>query len=62
MEGVSDQSDEEMEKNENGDEESSEEVFTGGHGFMNFSDDPLSLTWQEDQEHVADDMVFNYAN
>lgn len=48
--------------NEDGEVESSEEVFTGGHGFMQFKENPLSLTWQEDQEHVADDMVFEYAN
>ena len=46
---------------EDGDVESQEEVFTGGHGFMTFTDgDPLTLTWQEDQEHVADGMVFEY--
>ena len=22
--------------------------------------DALTLTWQEDQEHVADDMIFTY--
>ncbi len=46
---------------ENGDVKSQEEVFTGGHGFMTFTDgDPITLAWQEDQEHVADDMVFEY--
>ncbi|MBR3125437.1 MAG: hypothetical protein IKF42_08530 [Mogibacterium sp.] len=48
--------------NEDGNVESQEEVFTGGHGFMTFVDgDPITLTWQEDQEHAADDMVFEYA-
>ena len=48
--------------NEDGNVDSQEEVFTGGHGFMTFAEgDPLTLTWQEDQEHVADDMVFEYA-
>ena len=47
---------------EDGEVASQEEVFTGGHGFMFFKEgDPLTLTWQEDQEHVADDMVFEYA-
>ena len=47
--------------NESGDVESQEEVYTGGHGFMTFTDgDPLTLTWQDDQEHMADDMVFEY--
>ena len=46
---------------ENGDIESQEEAFTGGHGFMTFKNDGIkTLTWQEDQEHVADDMVFEY--
>lgn len=48
--------------NESGDVDSQEEVYTGGHGFMTFTEgDPLTLTWQDDQEHVADDMVFEYA-
>ena len=47
---------------EDGEVASQEEIFTGGHGFMTFKEgDPLTLTWQEDQEHVADDMVFEYA-
>lgn len=46
---------------DNGEVKSQEEVFTGGHGFMTFTDgDPLTLTWQEDQEHIADGMVFEY--
>ena len=48
--------------NEDGDTESEEEVYVGGHGFITFTDgDPLTLTWQDDQEHIADDMVFEYA-
>lgn len=44
---------------ENGDVESSEEVYVGGHGFMFFKEgDPAEVTWQEDQEHVADGMTF----
>ncbi|MBQ3428522.1 MAG: hypothetical protein IJH28_01960 [Mogibacterium sp.] len=47
---------------DDGDVESQEEVYTGGHGFMFFKEgDPLSLTWQDDQEKVAEDMVFEYA-
>ena len=46
---------------ENGDVKSQEEIYTGGHGFMQFTDgEELSLTWQEDQEHAADGMVFSY--
>jgi hypothetical protein len=47
---------------ESGEVKSQEEVYTGGHGFMTFTEDPITLTWQEDQEHVADDMVFEYAS
>ena len=47
---------------DDGDVESQEEVYTGGHGFMFFKEgDPLTLTWQDDQEKVAEDMVFEYA-
>lgn len=46
---------------EDGEVASQEEVYTGGHGFMFFSDDDaLTLTWQDDQEHMADGMVFEY--
>ena len=41
--------------------ESADEVYTGGHGFMFFTDDPLTLTWQDDQEHMADGLTFEYA-
>lgn len=48
--------------NESGEVDSQEEVYTGGHGFMTFKegDDGTTLTWQDDQEHIADDMVFIY--
>ena len=49
---------------ENGEIESQADVYTGGHGFMFFKDGEdgvTTLTWQDDQEHVADDMVFEYA-
>ena len=46
---------------ENGDVKSQEEIYTGGHGYMHFTDGKeLGLTWQEDQEHVADGMEFKY--
>ena len=48
--------------NDDGELESQEEVYTGGHGFMFFKEgDPLTLTWQDDQESIAEDMVFEYA-
>jgi len=47
---------------ENGDVDSETEVYVNGHGFMTFKEgDPLTLTWQDDQEDVAADMVFEYA-
>ncbi len=46
---------------DNGEVKSEEEVYVGGHGFMTFTEgDPLTLTWQDDQEHMADGMVFEY--
>ena len=49
--------------NEDGEATSQTEVYTGGHGFMFFSDgDPITLTWQDDQEHIADGMVFEYTD
>jgi hypothetical protein len=37
------------------------EVYTGGHGVIQFTDgEELSLTWQDDQEHIADGTVFTY--
>lgn len=47
--------------NENGDIESMEQVYDGGTGKLVFTDGAdLSLIWQDDQEQVADDMVFTY--
>ena len=44
-----------------GDVTKEEEVYTGGHGFMTFTEsDTLSLTWQDDQEHAADGMTFGF--
>jgi len=46
---------------EDGETDSQTDVYTGGHGFMVFTEaDPLTLAWQDDQEHVADGMVFEY--
>ena len=46
---------------DNGEVKSQEEVYTGGHGFIIFTEgDTLSLTWQDDQENMADGMVFEY--
>lgn len=48
---------------ESGDIESQEEVYTGGHGYMFFTDgEKPTISWQDDQEHMADDMTFEYAN
>ena len=44
-----------------GEVDSQEEAYTGGHGFMFFKEgDPVTLTWQDDQENVAEDVVFEY--
>ena len=46
---------------EDGEVESMEDEYTGGTGVITFSDgDGISLTWQDDQENIADGMVFNY--
>ena len=46
---------------DNGEVKSQEEVYTGGHGFMTFTEgDPVTLTWQDDQDKIADGMVFEY--
>ena len=48
---------------EDGEISSQEDVYTGGHGFMFFSEgDPLTLTWQDDAEDAGKDMVFEYAS
>ena len=48
---------------EDGNVQSKEEVYTGGHGFMTFKEgDPLTLTWQDDQENIADGTVFEYSS
>ena len=39
---------------------SEEEVYTGGHGTFIFNAENNTLTWEEDQEHIADGMVFEY--
>lgn len=47
---------------EDGKVKSEEEVYQGGHGFMTFKDGKkgTTLTWQDDQEHIADDTTFEF--
>ena len=53
---------EELVYNEDGTVKSKEEVYVGGHGFITFNEGKeLTLTWQDDQEHAADDMTFVYS-
>ena len=48
---------------EDGEVKSQEEVYVGGHGTIVFSEgDPLTLKWNDDQEHIADGTVFEYAS
>lgn len=45
----------------NGGEDEITEVYNDGHGVITFTEgDPLTLTWQDDKENVADGMVFEY--
>ena len=47
---------------EDGEIASQEEVYTDGSGTMTFADgDKLTLTWKDDKEDVAKDMVFEFA-
>ena len=49
----------EYEYEENGDIKNQEEVYVGGHAFIKFKEgEPPTLTWEDIQEHVADDMEF----
>jgi hypothetical protein len=45
---------------EDGSVESETKVYYNGHGFVFFDYDTNTLTWQDDQEHVADGMTFEY--
>lgn len=46
---------------EDGNVKSQEEVYTGGHGTIVFAEgDPLTLTWNDDQENIADGTVFEF--
>lgn len=48
---------------EDGTIQSEERVYSGGHGSMTFTDgEKITLVWQDDEEDVAKDMVFEYAN
>ena len=47
---------------ENGDAESEEVVYEDGTGTIVFTDgNPLTLVWNDEKEHAADDMVFTWA-
>lgn len=46
---------------EDGSVESEETEYTDGTGRMVFSEEPLSLTWQDDKENAADGMTFTYS-
>ena len=39
---------------------SEEEVYVGGHGTFIFNAENNTLTWEEDQEQIADGMVFEF--
>lgn len=39
---------------------SEEEVYVGGHGTFIFNVENNTLTWEEDQEKIADGMVFEF--
>jgi predicted small lipoprotein YifL len=39
---------------------SEEEVYVGGHGTFTFNVENNTLTWEEDQEKIADGMVFEF--
>ena len=45
---------------EDGSVESETKVYFNGHGFVFFDYESNTLTWQDDQEHVADGMTFEY--
>jgi hypothetical protein len=44
---------------EDGEIKDVEEVYTGGHGTLNFAEDG-TLTWTDDQEKIADGMTFTF--
>lgn len=39
---------------------SEEEVYVGGHGTFAFNAENNTMTWEEDQEKIADGMVFEF--
>ena len=47
--------------NEDGTVESETPVYENGTGSITFGED-MTLTWKDDQDHAADDMVFEYAS
>ena len=46
---------------EDGTVESETVEYTDGTGVITFADNPLSVTWQDDKEHIADDLTFTWA-
>ena len=53
----------ELEFNEDGEVEKETVVYTDGKGTITFKEgEKPSLTWQDDQENAAEDLVFEYAN
>ena len=53
----------ELEFNEDGEVEKETVVYTNGKGTITFKEgEKSSLTWQDDQENAAEDLVFEYAN
>ena len=46
---------------ESGEVKSEESVYMNGHGTITFKEgDPITLTWQDDEENIADGSVFEY--
>ncbi len=47
--------------NEDGSVKSETEIYNDGKGSMTFAENPLSLTWDDQKEHIADGTVFEYS-
>ena len=46
---------------EDGEVQEQKEAYSGGHGFIRFTDgEELTLTWQDDEENIADGTVFTF--
>ena len=46
---------------EDGTVESETVEYSDGTGVITFTENPLSVTWQDDKEHIADDLTFTWA-